>query len=157
MLVTRFVSNARGLAVLAGDQLRPLEAVGEGLYRVGDQSTHYRFIEGPPRRVERVPENGAPLVLVAQEPWTPAAAELDHYAGTYFSAELQTEWRIVRDGETLVVRDLRAEARVLAPAFRDVFTSSGLVVKFDTGQGPAPGFAVGAGRARGMRFTRRTP
>lgn len=157
MLVTRFVSNARGLAVLAGDQLRPLEAVGEGLYRVGDQSTHYRFIEGPPRRVERVPENGAPLVLVAQEPWTPAAAELDRYAGTYFSAELQTEWRIVRDGETLVVRDLRAEARVLAPAFRDVFTSSGLVVKFDTGQGPAPGFAVGAGRARGMRFTRRTP
>jgi CubicO group peptidase (beta-lactamase class C family) len=157
MVVTRFASHARGLAVLAGDQFRPLEAVGEGLYRVGEQSTHYRFIEGPPARVERVPENGAPLVLVAQEPWTPATPELDRYAGTYFSEELQTEWRIVRDGETLAVRDLRAEARVLAPAFRDVFTSSWLVVKFDPGQGPAPGFAVGAGRARGMRFTRRTP
>ena len=157
MLVTRFASHARGLAVLAGDQLRPLEALGEGLYRVGDQSVHYRFIEGPPRRVERVPEGGGPLVLVAQEAWTPSADELDRYAGTFYSEELQTHWQIAREATNLVVRDLRAPARVLAPAFRDVFTSRGLVVKFDPGQGPAPGFAVGAGRARGMRFTRRTP
>lgn len=158
MLVARFAPHARGLALMAGDgQPRPLEAAGEGVYRVGNQSTQFRFIEGQPRRVERIPENGAPLLLVAQEAWTPPAPELDRYAGTYFSEELQTLWRIVRDGERLVVRDLRAEARVLAPAFRDVFTSSGLVVKFDTGAGPPSGFVVGAGRARGMRFARVTP
>ena len=118
MLVTRFASHERGLALVAGDQPRPLEGVDEGLYRVGDQSTHYRFIEGPPRRVERVPENGAPLVLVAQEPWTPASPELDRYAGTYFSEELQTEWRSCVTARPSCVLDLRAPARVLTPAFR---------------------------------------
>jgi len=52
------------------------------------------------------------------------------------------------------VRDLRAPTRVLAPAFRDVFTTGPVVVKFDAGQGQPTGFAVGAGRARGMRFVR---
>jgi hypothetical protein len=62
----------------------------------------------------------------------------------------------VRDGQALIVRDLRAPRRVLAPAFRDVFTRGAVVVKFDAGQGQPTGFAVGAGRARGMRFVRRT-
>ena len=96
-------------------------------------------------------------MLVAQEPWAPSTSDLDRYAGSFFSEELQAHWQIARDGQTLVVRDLRAPARVLAPAFRDVFTSSGLVVKFNSGDGAPAGFAVGAGRARGMRFTRRTP
>ena len=112
---------------------------------------------GTPRRVERVPDAGEPVMFVAQEPWTPSTADLDRYVGTFFSEELQARWHLARDGHTLVLRDRRAPARVFAPAFLDVFTADGLVVKFDPGQGPAPGFAVGAGRARGMRFVRATP
>jgi CubicO group peptidase (beta-lactamase class C family) len=155
MLVARFAPHERGLAMIASGQPRPLEAVGEGLYRVHDQSTRLRFVAGTPRRVERVTDGGDPVVLVAQEPWTPSERDLDRYVGTFFSEELQARWQIARDGQTLIVRDLRAPARVLAPAFRDVFTSSGLVVKFDSGDDAPAGFAVGAGRARGMRFTRR--
>ncbi len=157
MMVTRFAAHERGLAMIAGGQPRLLEALGEGVYRVRDQSTRLRFMEGTPRRVERVPDGGDPVVLVAQEPWTPSASDLDRYAGTFFSEELQARWRVARDGQTLVVLDLRAPARVLTPAFREVFTSSGLVVKFDSGDGPPAGFVVGAGRARGMRFVRRAP
>ncbi len=100
MLVARFASHERGLALVVGGQRRPLETAGGGVYRVRDQSTRYRW-------------------------------------------------------QTLVVRDLRAPARVLTPAFRDVFTSNGFVVKFDADR--SSGFVVGAGRARGMRFTRRAP
>jgi len=154
MLVARFWPHERGLALMAGGEPRPLEVAADGVYRVRDQSTRYRFVAGEPRRVERAPDSGEPLVLVAQETWAPAADDLDRYAGTYFSEELQARWQIARDGQTLVVRDLRAPTRVLTPAFRDVFTSGALVVKFDAGTGQPPGFAVGAGRARGMRFTR---
>jgi hypothetical protein len=154
MLVARFAPHERGLAVVAGGEPRPLEAVGDSLYRVRDQSARYRFMAGEPRRVERIPEGGDSLVFVAMEPWTPGAADLDRYIGAYFSEELQARWQIARDGQTLVVRDLRAPTRVLAPAFRDVFTSGALVVKFDAGHGQPTGFAVGAGRARGMRFVR---
>lgn len=117
----------------------------------------YRFIDGTPRRVERVPVSGEPLLLFGQDGWTPSAHDLDRYAGTFYGEELQARWQVARDGLNLVVRDLRAPARVMAPAFRDVFTSNGLVVRFDAAQGPASGFAVGAGRARGMRFTRVIP
>lgn len=153
MLVARFASHERGLALMVGGQRRPLETAGGGLYRVRDQSTRYRFVAGTPRRVERVPDGGESIVFVAQEPWMPSADDLDRYAGTFFSEELQAQWQIARDGQTLVVRDLRAPARVLTPACRDVFTSNGLVVKFDADR--SSGFVVGAGRARGMRFARR--
>ena len=43
----------------------------------------YRFVAGTPRRVERVPDAGEPVVFVAQEPWTPSTADLDRYVGTY--------------------------------------------------------------------------
>jgi CubicO group peptidase (beta-lactamase class C family) len=158
MLVTRFASHERGLAVIAGGQPRPLESAGDGVYRARNQPVRYRFVEGTPRHVERLPDGGGrPLVLVAQESWTPVGGELERYTGTYFSEELQARWHIARDGETLVVRDLRAPAQVLTPVFRDVFTSSGVVVKFDAAEGQARGFAVGAGRARGMRFARVSP
>jgi hypothetical protein len=157
MLVARFAPHERGLALMSGGQPRPLEAVGDGIYQVRDLSTQYRFVADMPRRFERVADGGERIVFVAQEPWTPSAAELDRYAGTFFSDELQAHWQIARDGQTLIVRDLRAPARLLAPAFRDVFTSSGLVVKFDPGDEAPVGFAVGAGRARGMRFVRRAP
>jgi CubicO group peptidase (beta-lactamase class C family) len=157
MLVARFAPHDRGLALVSGGQPRPLEAVGDGIYQARDQSTRYRFVEDTPRRFERMAEGGEPIVFVAQEAWSPSADELGRYAGTFFSDELQAAWQIVRDGQTLSVRDLRAPARLLAPAFRDVFTSSGLVVKFDSGDEPPKGFTIGAGRARGMRFVRRAP
>ncbi len=157
MLVARFAGHEKGLAVMAGATPRLLEPASDGTYRVGDQPARYRFIDGTPRRVERVPASGEPLVLTAQDAWVPSAEELDRYTGTFYSEELQARWPIVRDGTTLVVRDLRAPARVLVPAFRDVFTSDGLVVRFEPAQGPASGFAVGAGRARGMGFSRVMP
>ena len=153
MLVLRFAPHERGLAVVGDGEPRPLETAADGLYRVRDHSARYRFIAGEPRRVERIPEGGDPLVFVAMEPWTPAAADLERYVGAYFSDEVQARWQIARDGQSLIVRDLRAPARILAPAFRDVFTTGAIVVKFDAGQGQT-GFAVGAGRARGMRFVR---
>ena len=131
--------TTRGLALVNGGQPRPLEAVGVGVYQVRDLSTRYRFVEDMPRQFERLTDGGDAIVFVAQEPWSPSADELDRYAGTFFSDELQANWQIVRDGQTLSVRDLRAPARLLAPAFRDVFTSSGLVVKFDSGDDPPKG------------------
>ncbi len=111
MLVARFAPHERGLALVSGGQPRPLEAVGDGIYQVRDLSTRYRFVEDMPRRFERVADGGEAIVFVAQEPWSPSADELDRYAGTFFSDELQADWQIVRDGQTLVrARPARARA-----------------------------------------------
>ena len=73
----------------------------------------YRFMAGTPRRVERVPMTASRWFAGALDA---VDRDLDRYAGTYFSDELQARWHLARDGQTLVVRDLRAPARVLAPS-----------------------------------------
>ena len=120
--------------------------------RVADVVLARGLTEPPPK-----PERDDLKLVAPKEPWTPSTEELDRYAGTYFSEELQARWPIARDGKTLVLRDLRAPARLLAPTARDVFTSQGIVIRFDAGEGPRAAFTVDAGRAHGMRFTRVTP
>ena len=151
MGVLRFVAHERGLALATGGEPRPLAPSADGKYRTGTQNVHFRFIPGDPRRVERQSDDDPPVTFIEQAAWTPAPDALDAFAGVYFSEELQTRWRLERDGASLVVRDLRQPSRVLRPAFRDAFTGDGFVAVFDT-RSARPSFVVGAGRARGMAF-----
>lgn len=155
MLALRFRANEHGLGLVSGRETRPLADTGDGTYGLPQAGVRFRFLPGDPKRIERLPRNGAPATLVGGPAWTPDAATLDRYTGTFFSEELQARWTLVRDGDALVVRDLRASPRRWMPAVPDVFTYGSNVLKFVLRDGTPAEILVGAGRARGMRFVRR--
>ena len=152
MQALRLVKGAQGLALASERELRPLTDTGDGTY--GVPGTRLRFVDAAPRRIERLGRGGGSFSMIAVDPWTPDHATLDRYAGVWISEELQARWVIERDGDGLVVKDLRAAPRRWTPALRDVFTSDYLVIKFLPRDGAIAEMAVGAGRARGMRFVR---
>jgi CubicO group peptidase (beta-lactamase class C family) len=154
MQTLRLREAEHGLALVTGRELLALADTGEGTYGVPLFGLRLRFVDGTPRRIERVGRDGTATALVAGEAWVPDAAALDRYTGTWTSEELQARWVIEREGDALVVRDLRATPRRWTPAVRDVFTSGGSALKFITKDGAPAEMLVGAGRARGMRFVR---
>jgi CubicO group peptidase (beta-lactamase class C family) len=152
MEVLRFREGEHGLGLVGESAVRPLSDSGEGTFGVG--GLRVRFLDGSPRRLERLGRGGALTTLTAAEAWNPDAATLDRYTGTWVSEELQTRWVVERDGDALVVKDLRSTPRRWTPAVRDVFTSSFLVIRFVPRDGAIAEMRVGAGRARGMTFVR---
>jgi hypothetical protein len=154
MQALRFSTSEHGLGLVSGRETLALADTGEGTFGLPEFGLRFRFLPGEPKRVERLPRSGVPTVLVGGAAWMPDAATLDRYAGTYFSEELQARWTLERDGDALVIRDLRATPRRWLPAVQDVFTSGPSALKFVRRDGAPTEIVVGAGRARGMRFVR---
>jgi len=89
------------------------------------------------------------------ERWTPAAADLAAFAGTYASRELDTTWRLVVEKGQLFIRHRGIPAQALTPTVRDAFTLEGMNLVFRRGGGgKASGFTLDAGRVRGVVFAR---
>jgi CubicO group peptidase (beta-lactamase class C family) len=154
MQALRLRANEHGVGLVSGREVLPLADTGDGTLGLPQFGLRLRFLPGPPRRVERLPRGGAPVTLTAGPEWTPDAAAIDRYTGTFYSEELQARWTIVRDGDALVIRDLRAVPRRWTPTVPDVFTSGSYALKFVVRDGRPMEILVGAGRARGMRFVR---
>lgn len=105
-----------------------------------------------------------PAPRQAQEsPSRPPAAsyeerELEEFAGTYASEELESTWVIRAEGGRLTARrGVQRQVVTLQPGPSDEFTVSGQTIRFvrDSGR-RVVGFTVDAGRARGMRFDKVT-
>jgi len=86
--------------------------------------------------------------------WSPSAAELGAFAGTYYSPELETTYTLrVENGKLLLVR--RREAPVqLMPTSADSFRARGLQFAFTREKGKPSAFTVDAGRTKNLRFDR---
>ena len=86
--------------------------------------------------------------------WSPAAAELAPFVGTYYSPELETTYTLrVDNGKLVVIR--RREAPVeLTPTSPDSFRARGLQFAFTREKGKPNGFTVDAGRTKNLRFDR---
>jgi CubicO group peptidase (beta-lactamase class C family) len=86
--------------------------------------------------------------------WSPAAAELASFAGTYYSPELETTYTLrVENGKLLVLRR-RAAPVELAPSSPDSFRARGLQFSFTREKGKPNAFTVDAGRTKNLRFDR---
>ena len=85
--------------------------------------------------------------------WTPAAAELDAFAGSYASEELDTVWRLSVESGNLFIRHRGFPEDPLAPTVKDVFSLEGMTLHFVRGAGGAvTGFTLDDGRVRGIAF-----
>jgi hypothetical protein len=89
--------------------------------------------------------------------WDPTRDSIEPYVGRYYSAELDTEYRIEIDDEGgLVVRHRKLPQRPLEPAARDLFLAGGRVFAFRRdATGRVAGFTVSDGRVWNVAFERR--
>jgi hypothetical protein len=120
----------------------------------GQQELVYRRTDGRLRDVIVVNDGDTtqyePVVAAA-----PSAAQLASFAGSYWSDELETRFKVVvRDGGLVVQQRLGADTK-LTPTYEDAFTSpSGAVIFTRDEQGAVTGFGIWAGRIRNVRFRR---
>jgi hypothetical protein len=131
-----------------------MTAVAEDRFWVADYGASVFFARDAAGEVSRIGYRGirAPRV----ELFTPSLNELEQFAGTYYSAELDTRWEIlVRDGR-LVARHRRYDDIPLDPGEIDDFTSRTWFLrdlKFTReDRGRVNGFLVTNGRVRDLRF-----
>ncbi len=101
-----------------------------------------------------------PSVFEAYDPFTPSAAQLAAYAGSYHSAELAADHELIVRGERLVARGPDGGEVPLAPVLVDLFSVAGpgpgVTLRFERdGGGAVRGFTLDAGRVLGLRFERR--
>lgn len=86
--------------------------------------------------------------------WAPTATELAAFAGPYFSAELETIYRLSVENGKLVVSRRRAPRSELVPTTPDSFTLRGVQFHFTRDKRAITGFTIDAGRTRNLRFER---
>jgi CubicO group peptidase (beta-lactamase class C family) len=83
------------------------------------------------------------------------AAELAAFAGTYYSEELGTDYRIYREEGELRLRRGRGAPLPIQPVGTDEFEVEGARLRFERdGRGRPAGFVLDAGRVRGIHFLR---
>jgi CubicO group peptidase (beta-lactamase class C family) len=155
-------TGALGWVTLRGDTLiggrtsgPALIPVGERRFRIGNQPAEIEFT-GDGRAMQRTlgwPAR-APSRLRRHEPARPTRAELERYAGTYYSEELGATYTVTASDTALVLKTRGGADRVHRPAFGDTFQGD-YVVRFVRGRGrEVEGMTLSSGRTRGVRFVR---
>jgi len=91
------------------------------------------------------------------EAFTPVAVDLEAFAGSFYSEELDVTYTVRIDDGKLWMRVRNNMPQPLQPAVRDLFVGpQGIRVEFARGaDGRVSGFAVQAGRVRNIRFVRK--
>lgn len=86
------------------------------------------------------------------EPFEPTEAELDEFAGAYYSGELDVTWRFsIRDGK-LFLKKPRNPEREISPTITNSFTFGfSISFKWDS-RGKVAGFTVNSGRIIDLKF-----
>lgn len=100
--------------------------------------------------------NRKPDTFERVEAFEPDAGRLNEFAGSYYSEELNTTYKMSVEEGRLFVIDRNGVKRPLAPTIRDSFAViPGPQFEFSRdAAGKVSGFAVHAGRIRNVRFSK---
>jgi CubicO group peptidase (beta-lactamase class C family) len=99
----------------------------------------------PPRRA---------ITLERRESARPSRAELERYAGSYYSEELGATYTVAATDSTLVLKTRWATDRTVRPAYGDTFVGDGLVTFTRDRARRVDGMLMSSGRVRRVRFER---
>jgi hypothetical protein len=89
------------------------------------------------------------------ESWSPTERDLDAFVGTYSSADLGTEYTLVRDGGALAVHHRKLPEMRLEPLGEDEFSANGKVFSFTRDAGGRPAVFTASDRlVWNVRFER---
>ena len=160
------VTGAPQAVVMRGDTLflgrngPALLPVAENRFRVTGQPAEIEFTAqgtavqhwlGWPARAPVVSRKVAPALVQMTR------ADLERYAGTWYSEELGATYTVTATDSTLVLKPRGGGERTVRPAYGDTFVGDYLV-QFTRGRGGRiDGMRLSSGRVRGVRFVRSTP
>jgi hypothetical protein len=149
------VTIDKGELKINGGSMKP---VAEGAFMLGDRRA--KFIankQGVFETMEIANTDGSMTRLLLEKEWKPAAADLNDFAGDWYSEEAQSRVsiKVENDNAFLILRPV---ARFqLKPVYKDGFSAQGYVFWFTRDKsGKVTEMHVGTGRMRDMLFTRLT-
>ena len=139
---------------IAGQAVVPVSGT---TFAAADGSRQMAFEAGTPLTMRESDGRSKPRLWEAAPPFAPKPADLEAFAGTYYSEEIDTAYTVFVEGEKLKVRFYPAQRFELRPVYSDAFQAEGNVLRFTRdGSGAVDGFLVYAGRVRHLRFVRKT-
>jgi CubicO group peptidase (beta-lactamase class C family) len=151
-----FFITRRGDTLVVGRTTGPaLVPLGERRFRVATQPVELEFTpDGGLVQTLLISPRQTPITLRRQEPARPSRAELEAYAGTWYSEELGAMYTVAATDSTLVLRTRWGAERTVRPAYGDTFSGDYLLA-FTRGRGGrVDGMRMSSGRVRGVRFER---
>jgi CubicO group peptidase (beta-lactamase class C family) len=147
------VSKGRLIARSGGGNASAIPT-GPGKFRPDGSSVEWTITAAPGRPRQLRDGSGASEEVQA---WQPTTAQLNEFAGDYYSAELDYTYRVVVKGVTLTLERRRLDDRVLEPTMRDSFAAANVgdlrFVRDATGA--ITGCVENTGRIRNLKFVRR--
>ena len=154
-----FIRDGTLVASAADGSEYQLTPVSPTRFVIAGTSVVAEFVPAANGRPQELHVSGAgPAVRVSTQvpPFRPSPAELQAFAGTYTSDEIDGTYMIAADAAALVLRVATREDAVLEPLVTDEFSNRTLgVVRFSRDiAGRVTGFTVTSGGIRGLRFTR---
>jgi hypothetical protein len=103
----------------------------------------------------KLPRNDREDAFESVEAFAPTAQQLADFAGSYYSEELDTTYRLTVEDGKLMVTDRNEQKLTMTPTYRDAFTGRFQAEFSRDAQGRVNGFVVHAGRIRHVKFIRR--
>ncbi|CUS46851.1 MAG: serine hydrolase domain-containing protein [Pseudomonadota bacterium] len=149
---------AKGRLTLRQGATDTLVALGGERFRRAD-GTVLSFVRSGPRAVELILGTGSmSRRFVAVPPARSGSAAFAEFVGDYYSAELDTRIAVVRQGDTLVMRQRFGIEWPLSPSFADGFTTrlrgTTTLVFGRAADGRVNGFGAWASGARNISFVK---
>ncbi|MGQ0736824.1 MAG: serine hydrolase domain-containing protein [Acidobacteriota bacterium] len=157
----RFVLDRGKLYGLFGQDRRELKPVGGHRFLLLGSGprieARFERVTGEPTRLALLPDGGVADQLESADPFVPTREQLDEFAGSYRSDEMDAVFRMVVEKEALVLKRLKVKPAVLEPTVRDAFQGQPGSIRFTRSvEGRVSGFVLHAGRVRGLRFWKDT-
>ena len=109
---------------------------------------------GAPWRLSiQAPGQEKPDVFDRVSEFQPTPEQLNGYAGTYVSEEIEPVYRIVVENNSLVLKRLKSKPQKLRPTLADYFESPNFDLHFQRdSSGTITGFLLDSGRIKNFRF-----
>lgn len=158
-LVTFTRKGAALFRQVQGQAELPLTPLSDSVFAVGGVDARVTFHRETDGRVVRATvQQGDTRALRRIEPWSPTAAELEEYAGRYYSPELETFYTIAVEDGALVALHRRHGTIRLSPVEAGTFRGDVWFlgsVRFERGEdGRVTGLRASNGRVRKLWFAR---
>jgi CubicO group peptidase (beta-lactamase class C family) len=138
------------MGLTAGPALVPLS---ERRFRLGAQPVEVEFTpNGEMVQTILAWPRPKPITMKRYERAAPTRAQLEAYAGSYYSEELGATWTVTATDSTLVLKTRGGTDQVVRPAYEDTFTGA-FLLNFTRGAGrKVDGMLMSSGRVRKVRF-----
>ncbi len=138
------------VGLTAGPALVPLS---ERRFRIGTQPVDMEFMpNGELVQTILAWPRPKPLTFKRHERAMPSRAQLEAYAGSYYSEELGATWTVTATDSTLVLKTRGSTDQIVRPAYDDTFTGA-FLLSFTRGAArKVDGLLMRTGRVRKVRF-----